>query len=200
MYEYLVGRLIEKKPTSIVLDVHGVGYLAQIPVSTFSGLPEVGQNVKLLTHFSVREDTHLIYGFLSEEERGLFRLLISVSGIGPKTAMAVLSGIAILELKRALIAGNLVILTGIPGIGRKTAERLVVELREKIVLDESRDAFAASAGAGGASQEAEDSIRALVELGYRRPSAKEAVEKALKKMEGAKHSAPDLIRDALKYI
>lgn len=200
MYEYLAGRLIEKKPTSIVLDVNGVGYLAQIPVSTFSGLPEVGQHIKLLAHFLVREDTHQIYGFLSEEERGLFRLLISVSGIGPKTAMTVLSGIPIGELKRAIIEGNLVVLTGIPGIGRKTAERLVVELREKIALDESQDKLAVSARARDASPEVEDSIQALVGLGYRRPNAKEAVEKALKKSEGAKYSVPDLVRNALKYV
>ena len=198
MYQYLNGNLVEKNAASLVIDVGGVGYHVQIPVSTFSALPELGKSVRILTHFVVREDGHFMFGFFTEEERQLFRLLISVSGIGPKTAMTALSGVAIPELKRALIDGDLAVLTGISGIGRKTAERMVVELREKMVLEERR---APTPGLGKKeSPVVEDSVRALIELGYKKQNAQDAIEKALKNVDPGKIKLEELIRASLRYV
>ncbi len=200
MYQYLSGKLTEKNPTSAVIDVNGVGYLVQIPVSTFGQLPVLGDTVKLLTHFVVREDAQALYGFWSEEERDLFRMLISISGIGPKMAMTILSGSSLPELKQAIVNGSIDFLIKIPGIGRKTAERLVVELKEKIVIDER---MAPSAGHGKTAPEhylMEDAVSALIELGYKKPNAKEAVQRALKDSADKKMGVPDLIRFSLKYI
>ncbi len=198
MYQYLNGTLVEKSATTLVVDVNGVGYQLQIPVSTFAALPELGKTAKILTHFVVREDAHSLYGFFTEDERQLFRLLISVSGIGPKTALTALSGVSVTELKRAIIDGDLATLTGISGIGRKTAERMVVELREKMVVEERRAPGAASAKAG-MSPVADDSVRALVELGYKKQEAQEATQKALKNFDG-QVKLEDLIRASLKYV
>ena len=200
MYECLTGQLIEKTPTSIVLDINGVGYQVTIPLSTYEGLPALGQSARLLTHFVVREDSHALYGFSSEDQRRLFRLLISVSGIGPRMAITALSGITIPELKRAIVQGSLHVLRGIPGIGKKMAERIVVELREKLVLEEQEDL--APARIAPSEQEAlvEDCLQALVALGYRKQSAKTAVQEALKDNDGTKLSVEDLIRASLKHV
>lgn len=201
MYHYIAGKLIEKSATSIVVEAGGIGYFIQIPVSTFTNLPVLGESVRVLTHFVVREDAQLLYGFYSEEERALFRQLISVSGIGPKTALTAMSGISIQELKKAIIDGSLHVLTAVPGIGRKTAERLIVELREKIVLDERYQQQALGSSKIQADDErVEDCIRALVELGYRKQNAKEAVQKVLKDAESRNLSVPDLIRASLKCL
>jgi len=201
MYEYLNGRLVEKTPLAAVIDIGGVGYHVRIPLSTFSALPELGQPVRLWTHFVVREDVQQIYGFLTQEERSLFQLLISISGIGPKSAATVLSGLAPADLKRAIVDGNLALLTGIPGIGRKTAERIVIELREKIVVEEhASGTFSAGAKGGGDRQVMEDSLSALLELGYRKQNAQEAVKKAMKNFEGDRYSVSDLVRASLKCI
>lgn len=200
MYHYLTGRLVEKAPTAVVLDVEGVGYHIQIPLSSFKTLPEVGQSVRVLTHFVVREDSQTLYGFLTEEERHLFRLLISVSGIGPKMAITLLSGISIPQLKQAIIEGSLTVLTGVPGIGRKTAERLVVELREKIVLGDRRMEMPAALRISGQDQLIEDSLRALISLGYQKRVAKEAIQRALQTPKAEKLSVEDLIRTSLKYV
>ncbi len=199
MYQYLKGTLTEKSPTSVAVEVAGVGYLVQIPLSTFSALPGLGQPVRLLTHLVVREDAHLLYGFVTEEERQLFRLLLGVSGIGPRMAMNVLAGGSLTEIKQAIIEGSLVFLTRISGIGKKTAERIVVELREKLILEE-RPAVALSAKLGIQESVLEDSVQALVELGYRKQNAREAIEKALKNFDSEKISVSDLIRASLKHV
>lgn len=199
MYQYLTGKLVEKSPTVIALDVGGVGYQIAIPLSTYSALPTLDQTVRVLTHFVVREDAHALYGFLTEEERQMFRLLLSISGIGPKMAITILSGTPLRELKQAIIDGALATLTAISGIGRKTAERIIVELREKIVLEERR-APSMVTKPGIPEAMIEDSIQALIELGYRKQNAKEALQKALKVPEAAKFTVSDLIRASLKYI
>lgn len=202
MYEYLFGNLVEKTAAALVIEVGGVGYHVHIPVSTFAALPELGKSVRILTHFVVREDAQALFGFFTEEERQLFRLLISISGIGPKTALTALSGVAVQELKRAIIDGNLAVLTGISGIGRKTAERMVVELREKMVLEERR-APASAPAKGGQEPVVEDSVRALVELGYKKQNAQDAIQKALKNFEMSppgKIKLEDLIRASLRYV
>lgn len=199
MYQYLSGKLAEKTAASAVIDIHGAGYLVQIPLSTFSELPALGEPVKLWIHMVVREDAHVLYGFLTDSERQVFRLLLSVSGVGPKTALTVLSGIALSDLKRAIIDGSTETLTAVPGIGRKTAERLVVELREKIVLEDKKTGSPAGK-ISARDQLTEDSLQALVELGYKKQNAQEAVRKAVKTLEEGKYSVSDLIRASLKYV
>lgn len=131
----IAGRLLEKNPPMILVDVHGVGYEIAVPMSTFYNLPEVGAETVLLTHFIVREDAQLLYGFLTAAERSAFRELIKVSGIGPRTALSVLSGLSVEALTQALTAQDSAMLTRIPGIGKKTAERLVLELKGKLGAD-----------------------------------------------------------------
>lgn len=184
----------------IVVDVNGVGYELSIPVSTFGPLPDAGQNIRILTHYVVREDFQGLYGFYSEEERHLFRMLLSISGIGPKSALTVLSGISIQEFKRAVVDGDVVTLTSIPGIGRKTAERLVVELREKILVGDRKQAGSAVDALHGQSDLVEDSLRALVELGYKKQAAQAAIQKAVKQLDKAKLSVPELVRTSLKFV
>ena len=191
---------MEKTAAIAVVDSNGIGYQLHIPISTFAALPELGAAVKILTYFVVREDVQALYGFYTEEERQLFRLLLSVSGVGPKSALTVLSGIPISDFKRAIIEGNLAVLTGVPGIGRKTAERLVVELREKVVLDDRKVTGSAVAKMQEQDDLIEDSLRALEELGYKKQNAQEAVRKAVKTLEAGKYSVPDLIRASLKYV
>lgn len=198
MFHYLQGKLAEKSPMLAVLDVHGVGYEIHIPLSTYSQLPALGADVRLLTHFIVREDVQQLYGFSTEDERDLFRMLISVSGVGPKVATTALSGLPIHELREAIASGSIPVLTSISGIGKKTAERLIVELKEKVVIEQR--AAKASPLASAAGRAAEDSLQALVSLGYKRPDAKAAVEKAMKDKPGQALTVEDLIRASLKYV
>ena len=200
MYQYLSGKLVEKIPTLVTVDVQGIGYLIHIPVSTYGQLPSLGEPVKLLTHYVVREDFQGLYGFFTEEEREMFRLLISISGIGPKMGMTVLSGSSLAELKQAIVNGNLDFLTKIPGIGRKTAERIVVELKEKIIVDDRRLPQGGAVKMSAEESMMEDSLRALIELGYKKQNAKEAIQKALNENGSAKKSVSDLIRVSLKYV
>lgn len=200
MYQYLAGKLVEKTATMIVVDVNGVGYELPIPVSTFGALPETGAAIRILTHYVVREDFQALYGFYTEAERQLFRMLLSISGIGPKSALTVLSGISIQEFKRAIVDGDVVSLTAIPGIGRKTAERLVVELREKILVGDRKPTGSAVDALHGQSDLVEDSLRALVELGYKKQAAQAAILKAVKQLDKAKLSVPELVRTSLKFV
>lgn len=203
MYEFLIGNLIEKSPTKAVLDVHGVGYEIRIPVSTFSKLPALGDQTKLLTHFIVREDVQQLYGFSTSEEREFFRLLISISGIGPKMGITMLSGMTLQELRQAIIQGSVMTLTNIPGIGKKTAERVIVELREKVVALDVREGTPTSNVLGSPKDQVnEDCLRALQELGYNKQASKEALQKAWKEIEGngVQGTVPELIRKSLKYV
>ena len=199
MYSYISGILTEKSPTSVVIEANGIGFQLLIPISTHQKLPQVGHRMKLLTHFVVREDAQILFGFATEEERDLFRLLMSVSGIGPKLSITILSGIGIVELKQAIVDGAVPVLTSISGIGRKIAERLVVELREKVILDERR------VGAANHSPECttlvNDSVKALVSLGYGKQNAKEAIQKVLASHPNhEKMKVEELIKQSLKYV
>ncbi len=200
MYDFLAGKIVRKDPTRLVLEVNGVGYNLAIPLSTFHSLGAVGESVRIWTHLVVREDSHQLFGFKAEEERMVFRLLLSVTGIGPKMSLAVLSGIGTSELRKAIIDGSIPTLTAVSGIGRKTAERLIVELREKILLLEPRASAPASGRKDRNEQLVEDSLEALVSLGYRRLEAKQAVQKVLAEKETGSLSLEDLIRVSLKYI
>ena len=179
MIAHLRGSIHEKHPNRIVVDVNGVGYDVFVPLSTFYGLGETGAPVSLRIHTHVREDAFLLYGFATRLEHELFERLIGVSGIGPKVALAVLSGIEPQELIRAIERGDLARLTAIPGVGKKTSERIVLELKDRLPR-----APVAAATAGAASPDApvmrDDVVSALVNLGYHRPLAEKAAEAAIK--------------------
>lgn len=201
MYAYLNGKLAEKAATSVILDVNGVGYQIQIPLSTYEALPVLGQAVRLLTHFVVREDVQALYGFYTEAERDLFKLLLSVTGIGPKMSLTILSGISLSQLRRAIVDGEIDTLKQISGVGKKTAERIIVELREKLVLQgDHHSQEAAVPGRKGDEALIEDSLEALVALGYRKQNAKAAIDKVLKDQKPEKISVEALIRASLKYF
>ncbi len=200
MYHSLTGKIAEKTPVAVILEVNGVGYEVRVSLSTFSSLPNLGEIVKLFTHFVVREDAQLLYGFATEEEREAFRLLISISGIGPKLAITLLSGVTLPELKRAIQEKNTPVLTAISGIGQKTAERVIVELKDKIGKAEIPAGKEISHDSGVSDQMVEDSVLALVSLGYTKPKAKEAIQKTLKTMLGKKPSVEEIIRNALKHV
>ncbi|HRK61839.1 MAG TPA: Holliday junction branch migration protein RuvA [Candidatus Omnitrophota bacterium] len=198
MYNYLSGKLMEKTPTSVIIEVAGIGYDLTIPVSTYASLPALGEQVKLLTHFVVREDAQLLYGFATEEERKMFRMLISISGIGPKIANTALSGILVEDLKAAIKEGNVAVLTSVSGIGKKTAERIVIELREKVILEGGKTSGAKSTSPL-LSSEAEDAVQALIALGYSKNEAQTAVDKA-QKSAPEKLAVDKLVRNALRHI
>lgn len=200
MYHYLSGKIVEKTPAAAVLDVNGVGYEVRISVNTFTALPDLGQAAKLLTHFVVREDAQLLYGFATEDERELFRLLLSVSGIGPKMAITLLSGMTVSELKAAIREGSIPVLSSVSGIGRKTAERVVVELKDKLPKESGRDSKDIIHDMSVSDQIVEDAVQALVALGYVKQKAKEAVQKVLKAGLGKKLTVEEIIRSALKHI
>jgi len=184
----LVGIIAEKSPPQLLLDVNGVGYEVDVPMSSFYNLPAVGERVTLLTHFVVREDAQVLFGFLTREERATFRLLVKISGVGPRTALSILSGLSVDELARAVSLQESGRLIKVPGIGKKTAERLLLELKGKL-----GDAVAAPAQASGSS--GADIVQALVALGY---SDREAA--ATMKTLPADIGVADGIRLALKAL
>ncbi|MDO4968461.1 MAG: Holliday junction branch migration protein RuvA [Comamonadaceae bacterium] len=157
----LTGTLLEKNPPEVLVDCHGVGYEVQVPMSTFYNLPQVGQPISLLTHFIVREDAQLLYGFATEQERQTFRELIKISGVGPRMALSLLSGLSIEELAQAVATQEAGRLVKVPGIGKKTAERLLLELKGKL-----GDAVVTGAAAQVKSDAQADILQALLALGY----------------------------------
>lgn len=189
MIARLNGKLIEKSPPFIVVDCHGVGYEVEVPMSTFYQLPDLGQNVQLLTHFVVREDAQLLYGFGSEQEKNTFKQLLKVNGIGAKSALSILSGISIDDLTHAVSQQEVGMLTRIPGIGKKTAERLLLELKDKFVVTGSTNAQPQAKSAS------HDILNALVTLGYNEREAAAAV-----KLLDKEISVTDGIKQALKHL
>jgi Holliday junction DNA helicase RuvA len=173
---HLRGTLLEKQPNRVVVDVGGVGYDVAVPLSTFYGLADAGGEVSLRVHTHVREDAISLFGFATPLELDLFERLIGISGIGPKVGLAVLSGIEPMELIGAIERGDLARLTAIPGVGKKTSERIVLELKDR--LPKARVA-PVTAGAGGAPVLRDDLLSALMNLGYHRPLAEKAVDAAL---------------------
>jgi Holliday junction DNA helicase RuvA len=188
------GRLVRKEPQEAIVDVGGVGYRVAIPLSTFYRIGEAGDEVTLLTHTHVREDALALFGFLTPGEQTLFERLIAISGVGPKLALSILSGIEAPDLVSALRASDVARLTRIPGVGKKTAERLVLELKDKV-----QDLVAAGEPtAPPASSSKDDLVSALVHLGYSRPEAERGVDRALK--EGGDSRFEDLLRLALRAL
>jgi Holliday junction DNA helicase RuvA len=191
----LRGRIAAKQPPQLLIEVGGVGYEVEAPMSTFYELPAVGAEVCLLTHLVVREDAQVLYGFAGEGERRLFRLLLKVSGVGPKIALAILSGSSADAFAACIAAGDTAALVRLPGVGRKTAERLVVELRDRLAAGDPASATPGAAAAGGARAEA---TSALVALGYRPAEASRMIDAADAAEEGAAASTEALIRRALQ--
>lgn len=179
MFAFIRGLLVERHPTLVILDVNGIGYEVLVPLSTYDRLPAVGQTCQLLTHHLVREDAQTLYGFASAEEKATFELLILVNGIGPKVAMAVLSGLSVRDLRAAIAEGDIKRLSSVHGVGRKTAERMVVELRDRV---DPAEALAARLPAGGAEAAAvvlRDAVLALTALGFAQDQARKMVQAAM---------------------
>jgi Holliday junction DNA helicase RuvA len=194
MIGFLKGRLALKQPPSLMVDVNGVGYELEAPMSTFYGLPAAGEPVALFTHLVVREDAHVLFGFGTESERRLFRGLLKVSGVGPKIALGILSGASVADFLRIVEAEDIAMLTRIPGIGRKTAERVIIEMRDSVqklaapTLREGSPSGPATASPQG------EAFAALVALGYKPPE----VTRLLKAADEPGLSTTEIIRRALK--
>lgn len=199
MIARLDGILLQKSVAQCVVDVHGIGYRVVVPLSTFYELPEAGCRVALQIHTHVREDAISLYGFYTDEEREVFKLMISVGGIGPKLAVNILSGISAAEWIRAIVSEDLKRLTGIPGVGRKTAERMILELKDK-AGHLSREVAPADDAVIRTSEEAkEDALSALVNLGYKGSSVRDAVELAMKDASEPL-SLDDILKKALRFL
>ena len=198
MIDYVSGSLATKKPTEAVIDVGGIGYRVLIPTSTYERLPEPGEETVLLTHHHVREDAITLFGFVSAEERRVFELMLGVSGIGPKLALAALSALRPSEIKQRIVDRDVAMLTRIPGVGKKTAERLIIELRdrfEKDGLEESQSLGSGETAAGGNFRA--DAMAALESLGLSRSAAEKAVIGVLRK-DPSIRNAEEIIRLALR--
>jgi Holliday junction DNA helicase RuvA len=198
MITFLHGKLVEMLPTQVTVDVHGVGYEVLIPLSSFDKLPQPGQEIRLLTHLAVREDAQTLYGFMSAAERELFRLLINnVSGIGPKIALNILSGISVTAFRGAVASSDVKALSQISGVGKKTAERIVVELKDKVGAAGAWEASSAQRALSPEDQRVNDAVLALLALGFKQIEAHDSVRKA-QAVLGAQATVEELVRACLK--
>ncbi len=198
MIAYVAGTLAEKKPTEAVIEAGGLGYRLLIPASSYDKLPAVGQPARLLATFLVREDAQTLYGFATDAERTLFETMIAVSGVGPKLALAALSAMSPAELRDVVLAGDAAMLTRIPGVGRKTADRLVVELRDRLARLDGLDAAGSVLGGDGAVGQARADARSGLEaLGLARAEAEKRLRQVLRQNPGVQ-SAEELIRLSLR--
>ncbi len=194
MIGFLKGKLAAKLPPMLLVDVNGVGYELEAPMSTFYGLPATGEAVALFTHMVVREDAHILFGFGSDGERRVFRSLLKVSGVGPKIALGILSGSSVEEFLRIIEAEDVAMLTRIPGIGRKTAERVIIEMRDSVQKLSLPAAAGASLAAPAAQSAQSEAYAALIALGYKPPE----VSRLLKHADEPGLSTTEIIRRALK--
>ncbi|HVN41877.1 MAG TPA: Holliday junction branch migration protein RuvA [Steroidobacteraceae bacterium] len=194
MIGHLRGRLAAKHPPQLLVEVGGVGYEVEAPMSTFYGLPGVGAEVSLHTHLVVREDAHVLFGFGTERERSLFRELIKVSGVGPRIALGILSGVSVDEFHRCVETQDVASLTRVPGIGRKTAERLIIEMRDRLQALSGPSTGALPGGAVAPISPQAEAFSALVALGYK-PAE---VTRLLQKVDPSATTTEELIRHALR--
>src|ERR1044071_1987773 len=200
MITFLDGKLTSALPTQAVVNVGGVGYEVFIPLSSYDKLPAPGQPVQILTHLHVREDAHILYGFMTAAERDLFRLLVNnVSGIGPKLALAVLSGMSVSNFKSAAVNADIASLSKISGLGKKTAERIVLELKDKLGVVAAWEAASAQHAPTPEQTQANEAVLALIALGYKQVDAHKTVRDLQEREPGAK-SAEDLVKSALKKM
>jgi Holliday junction DNA helicase RuvA len=199
MIAHIQGRLYFKSPEHLIIDVDGIGYQVHVPLTTFYELPDVGNTVALHIHTHVREDVLQLYGFQAQEEKALFIRLMGVAGIGPRLAVNILSGISPAELAESLLQGDLARLISIPGVGRKTAERIMVELRDKLpALAADRD-IALSVKNAAAEAVINDAISALVNLGYKKGLAQRAVDQAQQRLQG-EMTLERLLKESLRAL
>lgn len=196
MITFLHGILAKKSPTEIIVDVHGVGYSVHISLSTYEQLPEANEEIHILTYHHIREDAQLLYGFINDNEREMFKLLIGVSGIGPKMAQTILSGVRPDELVRTISHNALSALTAIPGIGKKTAERLIVELKDKVTKIEGTEKIIDLPTSSSSIRN--EALTALVSLGFAREKAEQALRNVLNETNGHIISVEELIKRALQ--
>lgn len=198
MIAFVTGKLAEKKPAHVLVDVGGIGYFIAIPASTYESLPKVGEAVTLQTAFIVREDNQALYGFASAAEKTVFQTMLAVSGVGPKLALAALSAMSPMELRDRVVDGDTTMLVKIPGVGRKTAERMVVELSDRFAkLDVFSGASPLSGGTDARAAARADALAALEALGLARAAAERALRKTLRNHPGSQ-SADELVRLALR--
>ena len=198
MITFLHGKLVESLPTQVIVDVNGIGYEVLIPLSSFDKLPQPGSEIKLLTQLIVREDAQILYGFATAVERDLFRMLINnVSGIGPKTALNILSGMNAVAFRGAVANGDVKSLSQISGVGKKTAERIVVELRDKVGAAGALEASSAKNSLSSDDQKTNDATLALMALGFKQMDAHDSV-RAAQTMLGASATVEQLVRACLK--
>ncbi|EEF59235.1 Holliday junction branch migration protein RuvA [Pedosphaera parvula] len=198
MINFLHGKLVEALPTQVTVDVNGVGYEVLIPLSSFDKLPQPGGEVKLLTHLAIREDAHVLYGFMTAGEREMFRLLMNtVTGIGPKLALNILSGMNVTMLRGAVSNGDVKSLSQISGVGKKTAERIVVELKDKMGAAGAWEAASAQRSLSEPDQRVNDAVLALMALGFKQPEAHDTVRSA-QVLLGQQATVEDLVRASLK--
>jgi len=199
MITFLDGKLVSALPTQATVDVNGVGYEVFIPLSSYDKLPTVGQPIRILTHLAVREDAHILYGFMSAAERDLFRLLVNnVSGIGPKLALAVLSGMSVSNFKTAVVNSDIAAISKISGLGKKTAERIVLELKDKLGVAAAWQAATAAYAPTPEQEQANEAVLALIALGYKLVDAHKAVRDL--QTQGQAKSAEELVKLALKKM
>ncbi len=199
MITFLDGKLVSALPTQAIVDVGGVGYEVFIPLASYDKLPAVGQPVRILTHLHVREDAHVLYGFMTPAERDLFRLLVNnVSGIGPKLALAVLSGMSVKNFKAAVVNSDIASLSKISGLGKKTAERIVLELKDKLGVAAAWEAASTMHAPTPEQEQANEAVLALIALGYKQIDAHKAVRELQEK--GEARAAEDLVKLALKRM
>lgn len=196
MITFLQGILVEKSPARAVVNVGGVGYEVLIPLSSFDRLPPADADVKILTYHHVREDAQVLFGFVTDAERNMFDRLLDVSGIGPKLALSVLSGLSVREIKVAIVAGDSKRLSGISGIGKKTAERIVVELKDKITAGEALEATSGADESMPGDVRIRDTVMALISLGYKQVDALKMA-RAAAEQAGPDAGLEDLIRRSL---
>ena len=199
MIAYLEGRLVEEEPTHVVVENGGVGYFVQIPLSSYKKFPGTSNGVKIFTHLHVREDVLQLYGFATREERQLFRLLISVSGVGPRLAQSVLSGISVEQFRACMARGDVVPLTAIPGVGKKTAQRLLVDLREKVGVEASGEGIEGRLGGEVESDLERDAVKALISLGCRPREAQRLIRAVREKEPEKELTLEELILRALQH-
>lgn len=200
MITFLAGKLAAALPTQAIVDVNGVGYEVMIPLSSYDRLPAVGQPLHILTHLVVREDAHLLFGFMSAAERDLFRLLVNnVSGIGPKLALAVLSGMSVGNFKSAVVNNDVASLSKISGLGKKTAERIVLELKDKLGVSAVWEAASAAHAPTPEESQANEAVLALIALGYKQVDAHKTV-RDLQERQPEITSAEELVKQSLKRM
>ena len=200
MIAFLEGVLEEALPTQIIVNVHGVGYHVMIPLSSFERLSDPGSPVKILTHLVVREDSHTLYGFGTLAERDLFRLLLNhVSGVGPKLALAILSGMTVELFKAAVVSSDIAAISRIKGVGKKTAERVVLELKDKVGVAAEWEAASAAKAPSERDQAVHDAVLALISLGYKQIEAHKAIKQCLGEAPESL-AADELVRMALKIL